>query len=783
MSVPVWVKVLKNRRASRRRVPFRLIANFEQLEPRQLLAFDPSPLEQAFMEDVNRMRQDPQGELSVLFSNLNPLVARDADVQAAINYFRVDSQTLQSQWADLVPSHPLAWNEDLYDAAVKHNLQMQAEDEQGHQVGDELSLGPRVTAEGYQFRKVNENVYAFAESHIHGHAGFVVDWGEGPGGIQSPAGHRVAMMDQDVIEVGIAVLRDTSPVTQVGPYLVTQDFGQPRVTGDAFLLGVSWDDTNGNGIYDPGEGLGGASIQVTGTGGTFTTTSMSAGGYQVRVPDGTYQVTATGGSFGNARVISGVVVAGHNVKVDFQPSTGTAAILANPDSLAVSEDATASINVLANDRYSNGASVIGTVEITSDPTNGSILQNVNGTITYRPQPDFNGSDTFRYRVRANSSLVSNEATVTVMVNGINDSPLANSFEASTPEDNPLSIPLPGHVTDRDNAIDWSQLRITTPPVRGSASVDVASRSIVYTPAANFNGAVSLQYQVADVAGAVSNVATISINVSAVNDLPVAVNDVFATMAGNSRTLAVKQNDSDSDGDLGAAVIVIDSSPSHGEVSLTGGSLLYVPRPGFTGQDIIEYSLRDPVGGRSATARVSVLVTSPATPWRNPANPLDVSGDEVVALQDAVLIINQIGKPLIPNNSSPPPLYDVTGDNAVAARDAVQVINYLALNMGGGQASASLTVVAPGDEQQDAHAAAVPLSSDVPQHQEDHGARSDRVLSPLAPFLFSSTVFARDSTAVSRAVIERSRERLVDQIFAQSHSERFDLDAPFVPAVC
>ncbi len=768
MTPPRWINVLKNHRVSRSRAPFRLTANFEALEPRRLLAFDPSPIEQAFLEDVNRMRQDPQGELSVLFSSLNPLLARDAEVQAAINYFRVDSQTLQSQWADLVPTHPVAWNEDLYDAAAKHNLQMQAYDEQGHQVGDEPTLGPRVSAEGYVFRKVNENVYAFAESHIHGHAGFVVDWGDGPGGIQSPAGHRVAMMDSDVIEVGIAVLRDTNPATQVGPYLVTQDFGQPRTAGDAFLMGVSWNDTNQNGIYDPGEGLGGATIQATGTGGTFTTTAMSAGGYQVRVPDGTYQVTATGGSFGNARVVSNVVVAGKNVKVDFQPTTGGAALLANPDSLTVSEDTTASLNVLANDVYSNGASVVGTVEITSNPANGSILQNVNGTITYRPRADFHGTDTFRYRARDSSAVVSNESTVTVTVNNVNDSPVANSFSVSTPEDIPVSISISDQATDTDNAIDWSQLRITTPPARGTASIDVAHRSILYTPAANFNGPVSLQYQVADVSDAVSNVATISINVSAVNDLPQAVNDVYATGFGTPRSLSVKQNDSDPDGDLGAAVIIIESASRFGVATVTGESVQYVPAAGFAGQDTFEYALRDPAGARSATARVTVLVTRAGKPWQNPANALDVNGDGTVALNDAVLIINQIGKPLpAPNGNAPPPLYDVTGDNAVAAKDALQVINYVALNTGGAQASASLTIVASFVQQDPDF---IPVGRSLAADEVSSVGAEDRLSLPFAQWNNSGSTLTCGRDAAARGHTTRSREQLVDQLFAQQSTD-------------
>ncbi len=688
--------MLNKRCSPRRRDRFyRFTECFEALEPRQLLAFDPSPMEQAFMEDVNRMRLNPQGELDVIFASLNPLIARDSEVQGAINFFAVDSQILQSQWAPLQPTHPVAWNEDLYDAAAKHNLQMQSSDQQGHHVGDELELGPRVTAEGYSFRKLNENVYAFAESHIHGHAGFIVDWGDGPGGIQSPAGHRDAMLDTDVVDVGIAVLHDTSSFTQVGPYLVTQDFGQPRVAGNPFLMGVAWSDTNNNGIYDPNEGRGGATIQITGTGGTFTTTSMSAGGYQVRVPNGTYQVSASGGQFGAARVIGGITVSGKNVKVDFQPATGSSAPIANADVLSLNEDSIASVNVLANDRYGNGSLVTGSVEIIADPIRGNITQNVNGVISYQAFANVTGTDSFRYRVRTNTGLLSNEALVNITIVGVNDPPVANSFATTTLEDTPFDIQLSNQVSDLEGGINWQSLRVTSPPSRGTATVDAANQSIHYVPASNFNGQVSLQYQVSDGA-AQSNLGTVTINVTSVNDPPIANADVFATTAGTGKALTVRQNDSDPDGDLGSSVIILDALPSNGEATINGSSILYTPRTGFAGLDTVRYSLRDPQGSRSISASVNVYVTRVGRPWQNPVNALDINGDGSVALNDAILIINRIGQPLpAVSANAPPPLFDANGDNSVALNDAIQVINFVAISQpGGSPPPMALTVTSP-----------------------------------------------------------------------------------------
>lgn len=270
------------------------------------------------------MRLNPQGELDFLFSSHpSPLIARDPDVQAAIDFFAVSGTTLESQFAALTPAPALAWNEALYDAAAAHNQQMLAFDQQSHQLPGEAPLITRVQDAGYDWEfslSVGENVFAHSESALFGHAGFVVDWGFGPGGIQSPAGHRDNIMDQGFQEVGIAIALDNDPGTAVGPQLVTQDFGRRGNYGDPAVLGVVFDDLNDDGFYNAGEGLGGVTVQISGANGTFTTTSMSAGGYQIKVPAGSYTVTASGGGLASP-IAASVTVGGSNEKVDFEAST------------------------------------------------------------------------------------------------------------------------------------------------------------------------------------------------------------------------------------------------------------------------------------------------------------------------------------------------------------------------------------------------------------------------------------------------------------------------------
>jgi hypothetical protein len=102
--------------ANRRRAPTDRgrRGRIERLEPRLLLSFDPSGVEQEVFFDMNRMRCLPQAELGLLFSSIDPLVARDAQTNVNLNYFKdPTSQEIQADWPKLAAVAPLAWNVPL----------------------------------------------------------------------------------------------------------------------------------------------------------------------------------------------------------------------------------------------------------------------------------------------------------------------------------------------------------------------------------------------------------------------------------------------------------------------------------------------------------------------------------------------------------------------------------------------------------------------------------------------------------------------------------------------
>jgi Ca2+-binding RTX toxin-like protein len=290
------------------------------------MALNPNAREQELLELINRMRMNPADELGILTNSLNPIGSADPDVDSALKYFNVNGTLLANQWSQLSPAAPLAWNLSLYNAARNHNQAMIAQDSQSHQLPGELSLGDRVNAAGYNFSRVGENIFAYADTVFYGHAGLAIDWGFTSTGIQNPPGHRNNIMNPDYREVGLSVIAETNPQTDLGPLVITQNFGNRFNFGNPWLLGVVFDDTDNDDFYDAGEGLGNVTVKITGSGRTFTTSTFAAGGYQLQVPSGQYTVAFSGGGL-DAPIQKTVTVGSDNIKVDAIDGTGSAPVM------------------------------------------------------------------------------------------------------------------------------------------------------------------------------------------------------------------------------------------------------------------------------------------------------------------------------------------------------------------------------------------------------------------------------------------------------------------------
>ena len=191
--------------------------------------------------------------------------------------------------------------------------------------------------------------------------------------------------------------------------------------------------------------------------------------------------------------------------------------LANPpvavdDSYATNEDTPLSQTdpgVLGNDTDDDPITAIKVTE----PSNGSVTLNSDGSFTYTPSADFNGSDSFTYKAN-DGKLDSNIATVTISVNPVNDDPIAVDDSATTNQDTPVVIT----VRDNDSDVEGDTLTVTdvSTPANGTAMISNAGTTVTYTPDSFYFGPDSFTYTISDGQGG-TDTATVNITVNEIVD--------------------------------------------------------------------------------------------------------------------------------------------------------------------------------------------------------------------------------------------------------------------------
>lgn len=322
-------------------------------------------------------------------------------------------------------------------------------------------------------------------------------------------------------------------------------------------------------------------------------------------------------------------------------TVANSAPVANADTDVLAEDTGVDISVLSNDTDSDSSLNAASVTVIDAPQHGTTSVNTaNGVITYTAAANYNGADTFTYTVEDIYSGVSNVAVVGVTVTPVNDAPVAVADIANTPEDNAVSIDVAANDTDVDSAdatpdsLDTASITIVSAPAHGTASV--VDGEVLYTPNLDYNGSDSFTYTIDDAGGATSNVATVLVNVTGINDLPTAVADTATVAEDGSVDIDVLGNDSDLDGSLEAASVAVLTAAGHGTTSVDAltGVITYAPAANYHGTDSFTYVVEDDAGG-SATASVTVTVTS--------VNDVPVANaDTAVLAEDVAHTINVLG---------------------------------------------------------------------------------------------------------------------------------------------
>jgi hypothetical protein len=180
--------------------------------------------------------------------------------------------------------------------------------------------------------------------------------------------------------------------------------------------------------------------------------------------------------------------------------------VAAADSAVVAEDGSVEINVLANDFDPDGDPI--SIVAVGAATHGTVLQKAGGALLYTPRTDFNGSDSFTYRI-ADDKYGKSYGTVTVTVTAQPDSPIARPDTISAFAGRAFTIRPLDNDSDPDG--DAISLQSFTAPMRGSV-VAGPGGSLTYTAAAGAAGADSFKYTIVDSTGRTA-IGTVTVDVS------------------------------------------------------------------------------------------------------------------------------------------------------------------------------------------------------------------------------------------------------------------------------
>jgi hypothetical protein len=282
----------------------------ESLEKREVLSAGVQ--EQYMLQLINMVRTNPPAAAQWVDSHL------DGDIQATLNYYGVDLKAVESQIANSKSVPPVAWSDTLAGTASQQSQDQVNMGVQTHTGANGSSLGQRLDAAGVTNRLSDgENAFAYSKSVDHAMEAFLIDWGVADQGHRRNILQPDATADQYYQEAGIGIVNTNKP--NFGPKVITVDFAR-QANAKPALVGTAYNDSNGNNQFGLGEGQGGVEVDAVSllTGQKYVTSTTPAGGWQLNLDSGQYQLTAKV----NGQVVRSQTVSlyNQNIEVDYNLS-------------------------------------------------------------------------------------------------------------------------------------------------------------------------------------------------------------------------------------------------------------------------------------------------------------------------------------------------------------------------------------------------------------------------------------------------------------------------------
>ncbi|EPB0619766.1 tandem-95 repeat protein, partial [Vibrio parahaemolyticus] len=295
------------------------------------------------------------------------------------------------------------------------------------------------------------------------------------------------------------------------------------------------------------------------------------------------------------------------------------------DKATVVEDTPTIIKVLGNDTF-EGTDKVVSLDTNNGPANGTVSVNPDGSVTYTPNDNYHGTDSFTYIVT--SGGVSESAIVEVNVTPANDAPVAKDDIATTQEDTAVTI----DVLPNDTDVDGDKLSIESVSVpKEQGTVEVVDGKLVFTPAENFNGDAEITYTVTD--GALTDQATVKVTVNAVNDTPVVESNIAdQTLAEDFTPYTIDLNTAFSDVDnVDGELTFSVSGNSNIQVAIVNGIATITPTADWNGSETLTFTATDP-SGESVSQPVNFTVAPVA----------DIVADKATVVEDTSTVIKVLG---------------------------------------------------------------------------------------------------------------------------------------------
>jgi len=260
-----------------------------------------------------------------------------------------------------------------------------------------------------------------------------------------------------------------------------------------------------------------------------------------------------------------------------------------------------SINILAPGVLMNDSPMGSTAVLVGDASNGTLALAADGSFTYSPNPNFNGTEVFTYQA-SDGGLLSGVATVFITVQPVNDPPVSADNAYAVDEGFTIDVAAPG-VLGNDTDLDGDSLVVANMgvPTNGGILAWNPDGSFQYTPTVPGPAVDSFTYQASDLTttgialdGELGNVATVTITINEIpNVAPVAVDDFAFTKRNRPVVINVVANDFDPDGTINPGSVLLVTDTNRGVVTNNGdGTFTYVPKRNFRGTTVFSYTVED-----------------------------------------------------------------------------------------------------------------------------------------------------------------------------------------------